>query len=298
MLRNSLLQNRSDELRALVARLMANQSKLQPLWRAALTALLGAKVLQLDSTEAGGAKCRSLWACVGDGQTALYLYRPADPTLGGGWGPEHVLARRQGYVVADTPRRRDAQLQRQGLVECGCNLRARRYFLKAQESGDARARIPLVALGKLYEVEKNIHGRAPDAKHAERQRTSKPLYDDLVNWCAEYRRYEPPLSPLGQAINHVLDHETELRRFLDDGDLPIDNGIFERLRANEAWASHLMSSEAGGQSVAVACTVLSCCQLAEVRPDEYLADVLPRLSRGVPPSDVAELLPARWKAAA
>jgi hypothetical protein len=43
--------------------------------------------------------------------------------------------------------------------------------------------------------------------------------------------------------------------------------------------------------------VLGSCALAEVNPVEYLADVLPRLARGVRLRDVAALLPARWKAA-
>jgi len=44
-------------------------------------------------------------------------------------------------------------------------------------------------------------------------------------------------------------------------------------------------------------TLIGCCVLAEVDPVEYLADVLPRLARGVRLADVADLLPAAWKAA-
>ena len=55
-------------------------------------------------------------------------------------------------------------------------------------------------------------------------------------------------------------------------------------------------SDAGGQRAAIAYTILGCCQLAQVNPVEYLADVLPRLARGgIRLSDVPELLPDRWK---
>ena len=48
---------------------------------------------------------------------------------------------------------------------------------------------------------------------------------------------------------------------------------------------------------AIAYTVLGSCQLADVDPVEYLADVLPRLARRVQICDMPNLLPARWKAA-
>jgi hypothetical protein len=44
-------------------------------------------------------------------------------------------------------------------------------------------------------------------------------------------------------------------------------------------------------------TILACCELNRVDPVEYLADVLPRLDRGVTLEEARELLPHRWKAA-
>ena len=56
-------------------------------------------------------------------------------------------------------------------------------------------------------------------------------------------------------------------------------------------------SDAGAERAAVAYTLLGCCELAEVDPVEYLADVLPRLAtRRVRISDMPALLPAAWKA--
>jgi hypothetical protein len=58
---------------------------------------------------------------------------------------------------------------------------------------------------------------------------SKPVYDELVAWCGKYKPLEPPNSLLGQAIRYQLNHHVALMRFLDDGALPIDNGVVERL---------------------------------------------------------------------
>ena len=45
---------------------------------------------------------------------------------------------------------------------------------------------------------------------------------------------------------------------------------------------------------AIAYTVLGCCALADLNPVEYLADVLPRLSRRVRLADIPALMPAAW----
>jgi hypothetical protein len=44
-------------------------------------------------------------------------------------------------------------------------------------------------------------------------------------------------------------------------------------------------------------SVLGCCALLDINPVEYLADVLPRLSRRLRLADVPGLMPAQWKAA-
>jgi transposase len=58
-----------------------------------------------------------------------------------------------------------------------------------------------------------------------------------------------------------------------------------------------VGSDAGGERAAVVYTILACCELNRVDPVEYLADVLPRLARGVTLEEARELLPHRWKAA-
>jgi transposase IS66 family protein len=39
---------------------------------------------------------------------------------------------------------------------------------------------------------------------------------------------------MGTAIRYLLNHQIALRRFLDDGRVPIDNGIVERLHVRTA----------------------------------------------------------------
>jgi hypothetical protein len=75
--------------------------------------------------------------------------------------------------------------------------------------------------------------------------------------------------------------------------LVLDHDAAGGKRLGSLWG--YAGSDAGGQRAAVAYTILACCQLAEVNPVEYLADVLPRLMQPIRLRDVPDLLPARWK---
>ena len=284
---------------------------LRPLWRAALAGVLAAGVMHLDGTSLpvldadapSGKRLGALWGYVGDRDVAAYLYASTAKKCGqreGELGPEDVLNLRRGLVVADASNLFDKSFEREDLIECGCNMHARRRWVEALDRGDARAALPLAAYKKLYEIEAEIRDKDENAKLAVRQARSKPVFDELVAWCRTYQPNEPPKSPMGEAIGYLLNHREALGRFLEHGAVPMDNGIVERLHVRAALTrkNYLFAgSDAGGERAAIAYTILACCRLAEVNPVEYLRDVLPRLSRRVRLSEVANLLPARWKAA-
>ena len=127
------------------------------------------------------------------------------------------------------------------------------------------------------------------------------MWDELVAWCTTYKPVEPPASLLGKAIQYLLNHRLALMRFLDDGELPIDNGIVERLHRRPAITRRAFlfaGSHAAAERAAIAYSVLATCDLLDLNPAEYLADVLPRLARGVVIArDVPRMLPAAWKLA-
>jgi transposase len=284
---------------------------LAPLHRCALAEILKANVLHVDGTglpvldrqAAGGVRLGTLWGYVGDDTTALYLYASTgkkDGQLPGELGPQDVLKLRTGYVVADASSVFDASFKREQLVECGCNMHGRRYFAKALDRGDKRAALPLAAYKKLYDVEEKCARLDAEARRSVRQAESKPVFDELASWCQIYQPHEQPGSPLGAAIRYFLNNRVALARFLEDGAVPIDNGIVERLHVRAALTRKnflFAGSDAGGERAAIAYTILSCCTLAKVNPVEYLRDVLPRLTRRVRIVDVPGLMPAAWKAA-
>ena len=287
---------------------------LMPLWRAAQEVVLASEVMHLDGTGmpvlvrdpkthkkiGTGKRLGTMWGYLG-GETALYMYCSTGHARGQteqDIGPEQFLARRKGYTVADAASVFDKSFARDDLIECGCNMHARRYFVRALEGGDDRAALPLAGFKKLYAIEEQARELDNDARLELRQRESRPLYDSLLHWCRIYQHEERPSSPLAKAINYALNHEQALTRFLEAGYVPIDNGAAERLHVRVALTRKnqlFVGSDAGGRRAAVAYTILSSCRIARVNPVEYLTDVLPRLARGVRPAEAAALLPAAWR---
>jgi len=199
---------------------------------------------------------------VGD-DVAAYLYASTGKKVGqkpGELGPEDVLSLRTAYTVADASNSFDASFARNlALIECGCNMHARRYFVKALDANDTRAAIPLAAYKKLYEIESEIRECDADTKRSVRQGKSKPVFDELVAWAEAHQRYEAPTSKLGEAIRYLLNHRVALGRFLESGLVPIDNGAVERLHVRAALTRKnflFAGADAGGERAAIAYTIL------------------------------------------
>lgn len=284
-------------------------SQLDVLWQLAMQQVLHSTVMHmdgtglpvLDSNADNNKRVGALWGYVGDNDAVVYVYNTTGKKVGqqpGELGPQDVLDQRTGYVVADASNLFDASFKRDDLIECGCNAHSRRGFIRALDSGDHRAALPIAAYKKLYKIERDIRDLSAEAKLAERQAKSKPIFDELLNWCEAHRPFEPPSQPMGKAIGYMLNHQQALGRFLTDGVIPIDNSKAERLHVRVAIGRKnylFVGSDAGGMRAAVIYTLLGCCAYADADPIEYFTDVLPRLNRGVAAQDLPDLMPKRWK---
>jgi transposase len=190
---------------------------LAPLWRAAQEDVLAAEVMHLDGTGmpvlardpkthkkiGTGKRLATMWGYLG-GETALYMYCTTGHARGQteqDIGPEQFLARRKGYTVANAASVFDKSFARDDLIECGCNMHARRYFVRALEGGDDRAALALAGFKKLYAIEEQAKELDDAARLEVRQRESRPLYESLLHWCRICQREERPSSPPAKAVN-------------------------------------------------------------------------------------------------
>jgi hypothetical protein len=233
---------------------------------------------------------------------AAYHYASTKKAKGqrpGELGPSDILALRRGITVADADTLFAQQMGRDDVLDCGCNMHARRYFVKALDGGDKRAAPVIGAFKGLYQVEEEFRGATPEERLVARQERSTPIYADIAAWCAHHERDTPPKSPLGRAIRYLLRHEEALRRFEFDGRIPIDNMLAEHAFVPVALTRKnylFLGADTGGDWAAIIYTILRCCRLAEVDPVAYMKDILGVLARGVRRCEASELMPARWKA--
>jgi transposase len=284
----------------------AGAELLAPLARRLRERALAAAILQTDDTglrvldrdRPSGTKRGALWLYVGDGVWAWWHYTPDRS----GEGPQAVLAERRGYLQADGYAGYQPLYERarEPCIEVGCWAHARRYFVRALESGDERAAPPLAQIARLYRVEAQAAETAcagPDARKHLREEHARPVLAELEAWLTAWSERVAPRMPLGEALTYARKRWRALTRYLEDGRLEIDNNRVERLirpvalgRKNYLFAG----SDAGAERAAVVYSVLATCTLHEIDPWAYLQDVLAKIAAGWPQRELDALLPDRW----
>ena len=184
-----------------------------------------------------------------------------------------------------------------GVTEVGCMAHARRKFHELWANhGSQVGEQALKFFGQLYEVERaaaNADGQA----RLEARRAARPLADALNQWLRQQRQRVPDGSATARAIDYSLKRWAALTRYLDDGDLPIDNNWVEnRIRpialGRQNWL--FAGSLRAGKRAAAVMSLIQSAKLNGLDPYAYLRDVLERIPSH-PASRVHELLPHHWR---
>jgi len=281
--------------------------KLQPLCDAMKSLLLKRSVLHADETPVPMLKPglrrthRSyLWAY---GTTAfdpdqIVIYDFAEGR--GGDYARAFLGDWKGQLVCDDYQGYDA-LFRNGVTEVGCMAHARRKFhaLHVNHQSEIAAEA-LELYGALYAVESEARDLELDAESRRRLRQEKamPVAEKLRAWLDRKLAQVPEGSATSKAISYSLRRWGALTRYLDNGDLPIDNNWLENRirpialgRANWLFAG----SARAGRRAAVVMSLIQSAKLNGLDPYAYLRDVFERLPL-TPEHRLVELMPHAWKA--
>ena len=149
---------------------------------------------------------------------------------------------------------------------------------------------------KLFKIERQCKDKSAAQRHALRQELAVPVLDTLETWLAQQAQLTPPKSPLGRAIGYARRQWAALRRYTEDGDLPIDNGRTERaLRGIAVGRKNWLfaGSHSGGHRAAHLYSLIATCKRHRVDPAKYLRDVLTHLPAH-PRDQMDELTPLAW----
>jgi hypothetical protein len=257
-----------------------------PLAETLRTLVWQAQVVHADESwarrQAAGACARgNLWTMLGNDVVA-YAYT-ADRTHAR--AQEIVPADFRGYLVRDAWQ---GWRKLEHIAQAGCNAHARRPFAAyakiVPDHADARAMLTLYA--ELYRAEHDADDGPPEEMLARRRRLraerTRPIMQRIRSEAERIAAAHPHGHQLAVGARYILNHFTDLCRFLDDPLLPPDNNAAEnalRINALIRKNSLFFGSEAAGDRAAIALTVLHSCRLAGVEPHTYLAHLTPALLR-------------------
>lgn len=217
-----------------------------------------------------------------------------------GRGGEHarrVLEGFAGTLVSDDFSGYHA-LHRQGVTAALCMAHARRKFYEAHQFNAS----PIVAhalalIARLYEVERQARECQPEERRRLRQQHAKPVADALHTWLSEQRLKLVKADVTAKAIDYALSNWTGLTRYLDDGNVPIDNNAAENAVrplavGRKNWL--FVGSQQAGERAAVVLSLIESAKLNGHDPWAYLKDVFERLPT-LKDRDLAQLLPHNWR---
>lgn len=280
---------------------------LDPLYQLMKKELLSSKVIGTDDTSVKVldrklpfARIGRIWPYVGDAHhpVIVYDYTPTRSRA----GPAKFLEGYKGYLQADAYSVYDAFFKpERGMTEVGCWMHARRYVFKALESDEPHMGPALHLIARLYAVEERAKALSLSAEQrlALRQRVSARLIGKLHRYLLELQPEVLPKSPSGAAVRYALNQWEALTRFLEDGELEIDNGATERANRDLAlgrgnWT--FFGSDGGGETAAVLRSFIASCKRCSVEPFAWFRDVLSRIPEHSI-TRLSELLPHTWKPA-
>ena len=278
---------------------------LAPLYESMKKELFGSKVIGTDDTSVKVldrklhfARIGRIWPYLGDSHHPVIVY-DYTPTRGRA-GPAKFLEGYKGYLQADAYSVYDAFFKpERGMTEVGCWMHARRYVFRALESDEQHMGPALHLIARLYAVENHAKrlSLSAEQRFALRQRVSARLLGKLHRYLLELRQQVLPKSPSGVAVRYVLNQWEALTRFVEDGELEIDNGATERANRDIAlgrgnWT--FFGSDEGGRTAAVLRSFIATCKRCGVEPFAWFCDVLSRIPAH-PVNRLDELLPQHWK---
>jgi transposase len=235
----------------------------------------------------------------GDERTAVFLY---DNHRSGKAACKLLAGSSPGdYLMVDDCNAYHRPVKEVGLIDMRCMMHIRRTFIEAEKSGHHRDyhKRMLIKIGQLYRIERvAMRLKMSGEQRGElRQKYSTSIMAQIKNLLEEPGFAVLPRSDTGLAIDYFRRNWTAASRFLEDGQLPIDNGANERIirpltigRNNWLHAG----SEHGADWMAILYTVVTTCKLNGIDPHEYLADVLMRLPIRPANADITDLTPLGW----
>ncbi|MFY7708153.1 MAG: IS66 family transposase [Flavobacteriales bacterium] len=206
-----------------------------------------------------------------------------------------------GYLQSDGYAGYEQFKTHKKITRVGCMAHARRKFDEAMKNDKKTALEAMTRMQRIYRLEHwlrvlQIHD---DGKKKLREKIAVPMLNDMFDWMEQIINKTTPQSPIYKALQYSIKRRTELIAYTQDGKLHIDNNPVEnKIRPTVIGKKNylFMGSHDAAQCSAMIYSFLISCKANNINPEEWLEDVLIRIN-STKKSELAELLPNRWKKA-
>lgn len=202
----------------------------------------------------------------------------------GGCYAEEFLAGFSGVLITDAYA---GYNKVKGVKRAACWAHARRKYVEALDGKSKTiGNLPEIALnkiGELFAIEQEIAALTPEVRKTIRQTKSKPIADEFFAWARETRLAKNYSSDkMNEALRYSVNHEKELRSYLEDGNIPMTNNLDERtvrmfVNGRKNWM--FSGSPRGAKSNGVCYSIVETAKANGLDVYKYLTYVLTCLPR-------------------
>ena len=132
----------------------------------------------------------------------------------------------------------------------------------------------------------------PAARQQQREQQAQPLLDQFKDWLDKSSLQVPPKSAVGKAIAYSLRQWPKLIRYVENGNLAIDNNRAERaikpfVIGRKNWM--FSNTARGAQASAILYSLIETAKANGLTPFDYLKTLLEELPKQ--PGDLEHLMP-------
>ena len=203
-----------------------------------------------------------------------------------------------GYQVYHT-----IEKERKDLRIAGCWVHARRKFdealdvLPKEQRKKSNAFLIMSQIQAIYREEGKLKDLSSEERLVQRQLVIKPLVDALFAYLKQHEPTVPKSGQLRKAYTYILNQESYLKVFLEDGDVPMDNNASERaIRSfcigKKNW--QMIDTINGAKASAIIYSIAETAKANNLKPYDYFEYLLSEIPNHMGEKDnsfLEDLLP-------
>lgn len=217
----------------------------------------------------------------------LYHYDPSRASS----VPDKFLKGFEGYLETDAfSGYHKLEQDNEKIVGCLCWAHARRSFANAVKAygkmkagvQDTLAYRALEKISDIYRADEKLKIFSPAERKKRRQTVVKRRVDAYFAWAKEHVNDTGKQDETHNGFAYSVANETSLRRFLEDGEIPIDNSACERIIrpftvARKTWK--LIDTPSGADASAVIYSLVETAKANNLKVYDYLKYLLEELPK-------------------